>query len=154
MEENPQKRGDLWSGGVLAVLGGYIIAEARRWDYLTPEGPGAGFFPLWYGIAILVLSLALVWGASRSAGTGRGGVEWRKTGRALAVWVALAVAVAAFKLLGFVLSFALLIFFLVAVMYRRPAGVAAAVAVAVAAGFYLVFPFALDVSLPVGVFGF
>ena len=31
---------DFWSGLALAALGGYIVNEARRWDYLTPDGPG------------------------------------------------------------------------------------------------------------------
>ena len=61
MEEKSQKSGDLWSGLALAALGVYIVAEARQWDYLAPEGPGAGFFPLWYGVAMIVLSLALVY---------------------------------------------------------------------------------------------
>ena len=55
---------------------------------------------------------------------------------------------AAFKLIGFLPAFALLTFFIVAVMYRRPLKVAAAVSVALSAGFYLVFPLALGVNLP------
>jgi len=55
---------------------------------------------------------------------------------------------AAFKLIGFLPGFALLTFFLVAVMYRRPLKVAAAVAAALSASFYLLFPLALGVKLP------
>jgi len=29
-------------------------------EYLGTDGPGAGFFPLWYGVAILGLSLLLI----------------------------------------------------------------------------------------------
>jgi hypothetical protein len=57
-------------------------------------------------------------------------------------------------LLGFVGSFALLTFFIVAVMYRRPIKVAAFVSVATAVGFHLVFAVGLGVALPVGVLGF
>jgi hypothetical protein len=39
-------------------------------------------------------------------------------------------------------------------MYRRRLAVAAAVAAATAAGFYLLFPLALGVALPAGVLGF
>ena len=53
------KHSDFWSGLALAALGGGIVFAASRWDYLTPEGPGAGFFPLWYGIAMLVLAVLL-----------------------------------------------------------------------------------------------
>jgi putative tricarboxylic transport membrane protein len=154
MKETRDKSADLWSGLALAGVGAYIVVQAWHWDYLGPEGPGAGFFPLWYGIAILALSLVLVWGTLRSRDAGGGGVDWRKAGRALAVWLALAASVAAFKLLGFALSFALLTFFIVAVMYRRPLRTAAWVAALSAAGFHLLFSVALGISLPAGVLGF
>lgn len=155
MEEKSYKTADLWSGLALAGLGVYIVVEAWQWEYLGPDGPGPGFFPLWYGIAMVVVSGALVVSSAlRKVDAGRGGIEWRKAGRALAVWIALVVSVASFKLLGFVASFALLTFFIVAVMYRRPIRVAVTVAGAGGAAFYLLFPLALGVTLPVGVLGF
>jgi putative tricarboxylic transport membrane protein len=60
----------------------------------------------------------------------------------------LAVSVAAFKLTGFVVGFAALSFFVVALIYRRPLRVAAAVAAGLAAGFYVLFPLVLGVNLP------
>jgi hypothetical protein len=39
-------------------------------------------------------------------------------------------------------------------MYRRPLGTAVAVSAGMAAGFYLLFPLALNVELPVGKLGF
>jgi putative tricarboxylic transport membrane protein len=146
---------DFWSGLALAALGAYIIVQAWQWEYLGDDGPGPGFFPLWHGVAMVVLSAALVISSAaraRSADTGR--LDWRRVGRALGIWAALAVSVACFKLLGFVLSFAALTLFIVAVMFRRRLAVAAAVAASMAAGFYLLFPLALGVQLPVGVFGF
>ncbi|HEY7239502.1 MAG TPA: tripartite tricarboxylate transporter TctB family protein [Burkholderiales bacterium] len=137
---------DLWSGLALAVLAGYIILQASRWDYTGPDGPGAGFFPLWYGIAMLVLAAALV--ASSLLRREPERVDWRGTGRALAVSGALAVALVLFKLAGFVIGFAALTFFIVTVMYRRPWPIAAAVAVGLAGGFYVVFPLLLGVTLP------
>jgi len=154
MEEGTRKSGDLWSGIALAALGLYIIVQARQWEYLGPEGPGAGFFPLWYGIAILGLSALLIVSNLRRGAVRGNAIDWTKLGRALTTWLALAVSVALFKPLGFVISFALLTYFIVAVMYRRPLATAALVAVASAAGFYLVFDRALSVPLPVGILGF
>ncbi len=154
MEEGTRKSGDLWSGIALAALGAYIVIQARQWEYLGPEGPGAGFFPLWYGIAILGLSVLLIVSHLRRGSARGNAIDWTKLGRALSTWLALAVSVALFKPLGFVISFALLTYFIVAVMYRRPLATAALVAVASAAGFYLVFDRALSVPLPVGVLGF
>lgn len=149
-KEQSANAADFWSGLALAALGGYIVLEASRWDYLTPDGPGAGFFPLWYGIAMLSLSAILVVSNLKS----RLKIDWRSTGRALSTWLALAASVALFKPLGFVLSFALLTFFLVAVMYRRPLRVAALAAAASAAAFHVVFALALGVPLPAGALGF
>ncbi len=155
MEEKSFKAADLWSGLVLAALGVFIVMEARRWEFLGPDGPGAGFFPMGYGIAMVGLSVALVISSAlRAASHADGAVNWHEIGRALAAWLALVASVASLKLLGFVISFAALTFFIVAVMYRRPLRIAASVAITSAAGFYLVFSFALGVSLPTGVFGF
>jgi putative tricarboxylic transport membrane protein len=151
----PRKFGtaDFYSGLALAALAAYIILRARQWEYLGPDGPGPGFFPLWYGIAMAALSGVLVVSSMwREKDTGR--VEWQKIGRALAVWLALAVSVAALKPLGFVASFAALTFFIVACMYRRPLALAAAVAAASATALHVLFPLALGVPLPAGVLGF
>ncbi len=154
MEEETRQSGDLWSGLALLALGAYIVFTASGWEYLGEDGPGAGFFPRWYGIAMMALSALLVASHFRQRPATKPAFAWPRIRRALGVWLALAVSVALFKPLGFLTSFALLTFFVVAVLYRRPRRVAAIVALACAAGFWLAFPFALGVELPVGVFGF
>lgn len=154
MQDGTRSSGNLWSGLALAALGIYIMVQALQWEYVTPEGPGPGFFPLWYGIAMLALSAVLVVSelARRSA---RGSaIDWKPLGRALSTWLALAASVALFKPLGFLVSFALLTYFIVAFIYRRPQKTAVLVAVASAAGFFLVFRLALGVALPAGALGF
>src|SRR6267143_1971628 len=116
MEEGTRKSGDLWSGVALAALGLYIVFQARQWEYLGPDGPGAGFFPLWYGLAILGLSLLLIVSHFRRVSERGNANDWTRLGRAFSTWFALAVAGAA--------------------------------------GFYLVFDRALGVPLPVGIMGF
>jgi putative tricarboxylic transport membrane protein len=138
--------GDFWSGLALGGLGAYIIVQAARWEYLGSDGPGPGFFPLWYGIAIVALSLALVVSSLRSKDSAA--IEWAGVGRAFATWAVFAVCVALLKAVGFYVSLGALTFFIVAVMYRRPLGVAATVTAAIAAAFYVVFPLALGVALP------
>ena len=158
--------GDAISAAVLAGLGGYIVLEARHWDYMAPDGPGPGFFPVWYGIALIVLSLVVVAArvmrivrdgqtdaAAAKAGTANATRKRREIYHALAVWAAFTICIALLKVLGFMIAFGLLTFFIVAVIYRRPLKVAVATAVATPLGFYLVFPLALSVALPVGVFG-
>jgi len=149
------KKGDVISGAVLAALGVFIITQALAWDYYTLDGPGPGFFPFWYGVAMVVLSLLLVLNAARVDSDGdKAGVDWPGTGRAMTVWLAFALSVGLMDFLGFLISFALLAFFLVAVIFRRPFTTAAVVAVVSALAFHLIFPVALSVSLPTGPFGF
>jgi putative tricarboxylic transport membrane protein len=137
---------DFWSGLALGGLGAYIIAVASRWEYSGPDGPGPGFFPLWYGIVMAALSLVLV--VSSVSGKDNSTLDWTGAGSALMAWAAFAVMVAALKLVGFVIGFAALTLFIVMVMYRKPLKVAAATALGITAGFYLLFPLALGVKLP------
>jgi putative tricarboxylic transport membrane protein len=134
---------DFWSGLALAALGGYIVVAARGWDYLAPDGPGPGFFPTWYGVAILGLSLVLVFASDKGQLA-----DWRGAGRALTTWGVFAASLALMKFVGFAISFALLTYFIVALMYRRPPLVATVTAAAIVGAFYLIFPLALGVALP------
>lgn len=145
--------GDLVSGAVLVALGVFVITEARGWNYMSEEGPGPGFFPLWYGIAMVVLSLVLVLSSATKAAPGAR-TDWGAIGRALLAWAAFAGCVALMQPLGFLISLALLTLFVVAVMYGRPLKIAVAAAVGNAIGFYLVFVLALGLSLPAGPLGF
>ena len=149
------RKGDFWSGLVLVVLGAYIVKEAWSWEYLSVDGPGPGFFPLWYGVLMVALSLVLVVTSlvKRSAAPGKP-VNWPDVGRALSAWLGLAICVGLLKVLGFLIAFALFTFFLVYWMYRRPLVPAIAVSIGVSLGFYLLFPLALNVGLPVSKLGF
>ena len=137
-----------------AAFGAWIIFQARQWEYLGGDGPGAGFFPLWYGIAFVVLAVALAGSSFARNAAELARVDRAAARRALTAWAALAAAIASFGILGFVLGFGLLCFFMGAVLYRRPLGSATMVAVLATAGFYLVFALALGVALPAGLLGF
>lgn len=153
MAQSKWMKGDVVSGAVLAALGIYIITEARQWTYSSAEGPGPGFFPLWYGIAMVMLSLLLIAGSAVRPAAGAK-VDWRGVGRAMLVWAVFAGCTALLKLLGFLTILALLTLFIVGAMYGKPLKIACAAAAGNALGFYLVFPLALNVSLPVGPLGF
>jgi putative tricarboxylic transport membrane protein len=148
------KNGDVVSGAVLAALGVYIVMQSRAWDYYTLDGPGPAFFPSWYGVAMVALSLLLIVNSVRNGKGSTGTIDWHATGRALGTWLAFALSVVLMNFVGFLISFALLTFFIVAVIFRRPLTTASIVAVTSALAFHLIFPVALSVSLPIGPFGF
>ena len=137
---------DFGSGLALGGLGAYIIVVASGWEYLGQDGPGPGFFPLWYGILMVVLSATLM--VSSFAKKDDEIIDWSGARSAFITWAAFTVMVAVLKLVGFVIGFAALTFFIVLVMYRKPLKVAAVTAIAIAASFYAVFPLALGVQLP------
>lgn len=149
-------RGDVISGALLAGVGVFIVIEARSWEYIGLDGPGPGFFPLWYGLAMVALSLLLVASSflRRRGSENAAPVNWREVGNAMLTWFAFVLCVGLLKPLGFMLSFALLTFFIVTVMYRKSLATAALTAMGCSAGFYLVFPLALQVNLPTGMLGF
>ncbi len=143
------RSGDFWSGIVLAALGAYVVGQARGWVYMAEDGPGAGFFPMWYGAVMIVLSLVLVVTSIIKPAAGKP-VAWNDLGRALGCWAAFVACIALMPLAGFAVSFALLTWFIVKVMAGRPQRVALTVAVGFALGFYALFELALDLALPHG----
>jgi putative tricarboxylic transport membrane protein len=153
MAANILRDAEVIAGAALAALGVYILLQARVWDYYTADGPGPGFFPTWYGVAMIVLSLALIVGRVIKPTAGKP-MDWAATGRALSTWLAFALSVALMGILGFLVSFALLTFFLVVVVFKRSPMTAGATAVLTALGFYIVFPLALSIELPTGFLGF
>jgi putative tricarboxylic transport membrane protein len=145
--------GDVISGAVLAALGAYICLQASRWTYSGPDGPGPAFFPIWYGICIIGLSLALIARRLFIARAGEARVDWSSAGRALGTWAAFVLTIVLMRPLGFVVSIGLLTFFLVLVVFRQSLLAAALTAVCSALAFKLVFSLALGVELPPGPFG-
>jgi hypothetical protein len=109
---------------------------------------------MWYGIAMIALSLGLVAASLRQRAGGGESMKWGEVGRALFMWAVLTACLALIKVLGFAVTLALLTLFIVCVMYRRPVFHGVAAGVLTSAGFYLVFPLALNVELPRGVLGF
>lgn len=146
------RSGDFWAGALLAALGAYVVLQARGWTYSGPDGPGAGFFPLWYGLAIVALSLALIVKSALARSAAKHTV-WSDVGRALVCWAAFVLSVAFIDRIGFMASFALLTWFIVTIMFRKPQVVAIPTAIGGAIAFQLLFDTALGVTLPLG-FGF
>jgi hypothetical protein len=142
---------DAASAGALALVALVGLLYAARLEVGTVTRPGPGFFPLILAAALLVVSLTLL-ATARAPGGGLPEDICRAAPRRLwalgATVGALAVYVALFERLGFVLATATLLAFLFGVIahYRWPIALGTAVAVAFAAR--LVFDRWLQVRLP------
>ena len=149
-------KGNLISGACLAAFGIYVISVASRLPYVSEVGPGSGFFPLWLGIGLVLFASGLMFGSFASSGNRAKNESrsWKTSARALAGWLAMMIAVALLGRIGFALSFVILTMFLIVALDRRPARLAVAVGIGLAVAFHLIFVIALDVSLPVGPWGF
>lgn len=156
MQKNMLQDGDVIAGALTAALGAYITVTASRWDVMGPEGPGPGFFPMGYGLALIVLSLILVFQRFSAAKSklDEKPFDWAGFGRAAGAWVAFTASAGLMPFLGFYISFALLTLFLGLFIFGKPLKTALITGVASALGFFVIFNLALDVSLPVGLLGF
>ena len=149
-------KSELIAATLLIALGVYIVAEAVKWPYLTKDGPGPGFFPLWIGICIVALAAALVALQMPQVIKGQAveKTKWTGSGRVLLGWAGLMISIALLQPVGFVVSYLLLTVFLVAGVFRRPIGAALVVGIGSAIGFWLLFVQLLKVQLPTGPWGF
>jgi putative tricarboxylic transport membrane protein len=149
-------KGNLISAACLAAFGLYVISVASKLPYVSEVGPGPGFFPLWLGIGLMIfasyLMLSSVSALKKESPSDSS--SWQASGRALAGWFALMVAIALFGWIGFSLSFVFLTMFLIVALARRPLLLSAGVAIGLAVAFHFLFVMALDVSLPAGRWGF
>jgi putative tricarboxylic transport membrane protein len=149
-------KANLIAGACLAAFGIYVISVASKLPYVSDVGPGPGFFPLWLGIGLIIFASCLAL-SSFSAFTKKSPSDsptWEASGRALAGWFGLMVAIALFGWIGFSARFVILTVFLIVALDRRPFLLSVGVGIGLAVAFYLLFVMALDVSLPAGRWGF
>ena len=143
--------GDLFASLGLIALSAYILREGSGWVVYGSEGPGPGFFPIMYGIVMLGLSLFLFQRSVRKGTSkSKGPLDYQGIARALATWAALAVCVPLMVVVGFVVGFGIVAFFLIRFVFERSYRTSAIVAICIAVALHLVFPVMLDAPLPVG----
>src|SRR6185295_2365633 len=132
----------------LAAFGAYVTRTGAKLSYISDVGPGAGFFPFWIGIGIMVFSsyqVIVSFLAAPNRAPGAGQSSWSGSGRALTGWLAMATTIFLFRWIGFAASFVLLTLFYMVVLERRPALHAFAIGAALALVFQLLLVIALGV---------
>jgi putative tricarboxylic transport membrane protein len=133
------------------ALGIYMVVEARRMEYFTPIGPGAGFFPFWLGALMAVLAVA--WLGQVSFGSlaftppdfvpDRAGAT-----RIVAVLLALVLLTGLVDRVGYCLTMLAFALGLLVGVGRQPLTASLPIALAASFGLYYVFRYWLGVQLP------
>ena len=129
----------------------YLMFESRDMEYFDALGPGAGFYPLWLGGGLAVLSI--IWLVQVSIAPREpmeaGFIPSRQgTIRVLSVIAALALFAWFVETLGFQLTMLVFLGTLLMTLSRQNLIVTAAVAIGGSFGVYYIFTQWLDVSLP------
>lgn len=143
-------------GALLIALGLFVIRESTAWEYMTRDGPGPGFFPLWIGLALVVLSALYL--AAHIYDVVRGEpvhhTDWSGAPLVIAGWAAFMAVIALIKPIGLIAALFLMAIILVRVIFRRSLVTALAVGAGSAFGFWLLFVQLLNLRLPAGPWGF
>ncbi|HWP59137.1 MAG TPA: tripartite tricarboxylate transporter TctB family protein [Candidatus Acidoferrales bacterium] len=147
------KLADSLVAALFTLLGVYVLFEARRLDAAAGYGLGAGFFPFWLAAAIVLLGAVVLCQNLTKQKLPASGAEpvGKRQGWVIAALVAFVPAAA---VAGFIVSFMLLVAFLLFCIEREAWWRALTVAGGAGIGFYLLFVRFLEVDLPKGVWNF
>ena len=140
--------GDCWAGALIALVGIAALVGAWPLDFWSDFGPGPGFLPAALGAALAIMGPAVAVASLRAREAARASTSSLR--KPLVVTSVLAAYLALFNVLGFVVATALFLFTLLRWVESRGAGLAAALAVCITLGLYLLFVVVLETPLPIG----
>ena len=143
-------RRDRIAGLVLVALGLLIVWEARALPFGSLGAPGAGMFPVALALILAALGLLL---AFQGGGPAVGTLGWKEAKPGLAIFAALVFAAFALETLGYRLTVAAVLLFLIGAIERKGWRAAGLVAFGFAFLSYALFADFLRVPLPRGPFG-
>jgi hypothetical protein len=129
-----------------------VLAISGELPFGTLSAPGAGMMPKVVTGFMIVFGALVMLGAARSAPLAS--LDWSDRNHAALVVVITAVAVAAYRPLGFLITMSLLVFLLLLVVERRNALAAAAYAIGLTLFAYWLFGKALRSPLEQGILWF
>jgi putative tricarboxylic transport membrane protein len=141
-------KSDHAAGVALILIAGFIAFEARRLPFGSLTAPGPGYWPMILAAALAVFGLAVVLlgrGSPRLAARG-----WTGTGKALAILGSCVFVALALEPLGYRLTIALAVVFLLGVIERKHALVVLGAAIILSFGTHYLIDHLLNVPLPRG----
>lgn len=151
------KKTDQIAATVLLLVAAFVIYQSSQMTYQVEFAPGYGFFPLWLGILLAILSILLFVTARVRPGDQDENVEFPKREILINVVLILGgLALYAFlmEITGYVLDTLILVALLLGVVEREKWYKTLIAAVLMTAALYTIFEVILRVPLPKGIFGF
>jgi hypothetical protein len=142
---------DRVAGAALVLLSLVVIVESRRLPLGSLRNPGPAYMPVALAVVLLCFGALLVVLAGKApALSSVGWTEWR---HAVAILLVCVFAALALERLGFRVTIAALLAFLLGVVERKGLVFTTVLSVAFAVGAFLLFDTFLRVPLPRGPFG-
>ncbi len=145
------RRAEMIVAAFCVVLGACIVWQARGMEYMSPIGPGPGFFPLWLGLILTGLSAVWLFSVMRSEKQGaprRFLPEWRGLRRILLIMGTIIAVGLAMEVVGFQLAMFAFVAFVLTALGWRGWTLTAILSAVLSFGVYHTFTSWLDVTLP------
>jgi hypothetical protein len=143
---------DRAAGGALVIIGLVTLWESRQYPLGSLHRPGPSYMPVILALLLIVFALALAVMGARSGRMSE--VSWHEWRHAVAIFSACAFAAWGLDRLGYRLTVAVVMLFLLRVLERKGIVITLAMTVVVAGGSFLLFDTLLRVPLPRGPLGF
>jgi hypothetical protein len=143
---------DRVAGAALVLVGLIAVWESRRFPLGTLHRPGPAYMPTLLAVLLIAFGVAVALMGGR--GSRFSEVGWHEWRHAVGIFAACGFAAWGLDRLGYRLTMAAVLVFLLLVLERKGWLLTATLAVAIAGGSFLLFDTVLRVPLPRGPFGF
>jgi hypothetical protein len=142
---------DRAAGATLVLIGLVTVWQSRAYPLGSLHRPGPAYMPVLLAVLLIVFGVAVFATGSRTQRLRE--VGWHEWRHAVAIFAACAFAAWGLERLGYRLTMAAVLAFLVLVLERRGLVLGLALTVAMAWGSFYLFDTLLKVPLPRGPFG-
>jgi putative tricarboxylic transport membrane protein len=149
------KKGDIGFAVICLGLSIWLILEGLRWPYKAEFTPGPGFFAIWLGIILGMLSIALLIEARMRKESDKKAIlpkreEFLRIGMIMLSMILFALAM---NTIGFTAS--VFLWVLLVLFFLEDVSAAKSILCGLTFGFFvfLIFRYWLEINLPTGLFG-
>ena len=151
-ESRPGLRADQIAGLMISLDGAYAGWETLKLPLGSLDNPGPGYMPLILATLLVILGLVVASAGGKSQPLAE--IRWPELRHAFAIFGTCVFAALAIEPLGYRLTVAVMLIFLIGVIEKKPPLAVILVSAGMAIGSYWLFATLLKVPLPPGLFGF